>query len=186
MIPLFKHISHNAFKLLKENTSDQLKSLNISNYYIYDWDDSEIRILLSIPINNTNIAFYRSSKGTSGKTMGEWYPVFGVGNGGWLIKGTKTHMMQGYGIPEFKSIMNKLNTIFPTNMPITNIISIIKSTLGKPDISTKAFMKNTYGNIGVNANLSKNNPHQVYDHINNIVSNFGIFFSKELFKDTCK
>jgi len=56
------------------------------------------RIFITANINGVAIPFYRSSKGTSGKKQGNWYPIFGFGVntagsmfgseiGDWVIKG---------------------------------------------------------------------------------------------------
>ena len=180
MKPLFENIGGNTFKLT--NINNQLKSLHIKNYYIDMWDNPP-RPVLCIPINSINIAFYRSSKGTSGKTQGNWYPVLGIGFGDWFIKGSKSHLEKGYGVQEIKSMMDKLNCIFPENMDLDQIVEILKNNLGEPDISLKSFMKNTYGkDMGVQPNLTYKSHIATYKHINNIISNFGRFFDiKQLF-----
>lgn len=58
------------------------------------------------------LMFYQSSKGTRGKVIGTWYPFFGIGNGGYVLKGELDHMEVGYGNPEIKQAMEWLNKTY--------------------------------------------------------------------------
>jgi len=67
-----------------------------------------------------NLAFYQSSEGTSGKDPGTWYPFFGLGRNGYVIKGNLDTMTEGYNQPQIKEIMEALNA---TYAPVDEIIA---------------------------------------------------------------
>lgn len=78
------------------------------------------------------LLYYRSLRGTSGKTQGAWYPFFGVNKpDNWLIKGRAEYglggaipqMNRGYGYPEIKRVMTSLNTIYPNSVPPNRVIT---------------------------------------------------------------
>ncbi|MFA6251159.1 MAG: hypothetical protein WC603_00840 [Candidatus Paceibacterota bacterium] len=70
------------------------------------------RIAVIADINSIKVPFYQSSRGTSGKVGGEWYPFFG-NRGSWLIKGKTEDSKRGYDIPEIKKMMEYLNQVLP-------------------------------------------------------------------------
>jgi hypothetical protein len=59
-------------------------------------------------INGVVIPMYRSSKGTSDKKAGEWYPFF-FKSENWVAKGLANNYKEGYGNPELKAIADALN-----------------------------------------------------------------------------
>ena len=71
--------------------------------------------------NGQTMAFYQSSAGTSGKGTGKWYPYFGTGKGGWMIKGGVEQMKTGYGSKDIQNTMEWLNKKYPNsiNVPAT-------------------------------------------------------------------
>jgi hypothetical protein len=73
--------------------------------------------MATMEVGGKDLAFYRSSKGTSGKTQGNWYPFFGIGERGWIIKGGVSQMESGYGNPEIKGAMDWLNNNYSGSDP---------------------------------------------------------------------
>lgn len=70
------------------------------------------RAVVVVDVNGINIPFYMSS-GRGGKQnvpSGKWYPFFGVDNRGWFNKTSEEDINNFYGIPEFKSIAQILNS----------------------------------------------------------------------------
>ncbi len=69
------------------------------------------RFIVIVKVNNIHLPFYISSKGTSGKKKGEWYPFFGY-NDEWLIKGkvVENGVMRYH--PEISRIQELLNKNF--------------------------------------------------------------------------
>ena len=59
-------------------------------------------------IDGAIVPVYRSSKGTSSKTKGEWYPFFFNG-GDWLVKAGADTYKDGYNNPIIKQILDSLN-----------------------------------------------------------------------------
>jgi hypothetical protein len=96
-------------KLFEKNI---LTPLNNGNTWMLDGDG---RIFVVANINGNKVLFYTSSEGTSGKTEGAWYPVIGISNTGYIIKGTKDstnskyNFNEGYGIKEIKDFKDFLN-----------------------------------------------------------------------------
>jgi hypothetical protein len=70
------------------------------------------RPVVFVKIGDTTIPFYRSSKGTSGKKEGGWFPFFGVGStegADWIIKGSNKDLETGHGVKEIKQAQDYLN-----------------------------------------------------------------------------
>ncbi len=73
------------------------------------WSYMDNRPVLFTKVGGQNVPFYRSSEGTGGnKTAGKWYPFFGIGAQGWIIKGKGDDHETGYHNPA----LNKLQGIF--------------------------------------------------------------------------
>ena len=71
-------------------------------------------------IDGAIVPIYRSSKGTSSKTKGEWYPFFFTG-GDWLVKaGTDTYK-DGYNNPIIKQILDSLNKNYKYDKPVAKV-----------------------------------------------------------------
>ena len=92
--------------------SNILTPLNNGKTWMLDGDG---RVFLVANINGNKVLFYTSSEGTSGKTEGMWYPVVGIANSGYIIKGSLTakedkyNFDKGYGIKEIKDFQDFLN-----------------------------------------------------------------------------
>lgn len=169
---LFEHKGNNVFKLIEESDlTSELKSLNIKYFSVYELDSDEstqTRPIVSLPVkNNVNIAFYRSFEGSSSKQKGNWYPVFGLGKEDWFIKGNTASGNEGYGVPEIKQKMDKLNSLFQ-NLEPNKIISILTQNYGKP-IPSSTLMENTYGELGIKPNLNSGAILDVFNHIEKIL-----------------
>jgi uncharacterized coiled-coil protein SlyX len=68
-------------------------------------------------IDGAIVPIYRSSKGTSSKTKGKWYPFFFNG-GDWLVKAGADTYKDGYNNPIIKQIVNSLNKNYKYEKPI--------------------------------------------------------------------
>jgi len=86
----------------------------------YDEDAAKPRPMVILKLTAGNLAFYQSSEGTSGKDPGTWYPFFGLGRNGYVIKGNLDTMTEGYNQPQIKEIMEALNA---TYAPVDEIIA---------------------------------------------------------------
>lgn len=80
----------------------------------FTWHDD--RVILRIKAQGKMLDIYQSANGTSGKTIGAWYPY------GWIIDDNKTgfswfvkgsNLDSGYGIPSLGSVMDQLNSVLP-------------------------------------------------------------------------
>ena len=70
------------------------------------------RPVVFLKIGDRTLPFYRSSKGTSGKKEGGWFPFFGAGStkgADWIIKGSGKDLESGHGVPEIKRAQDFLN-----------------------------------------------------------------------------
>lgn len=67
---------------------DALKGvlLEVDGGQLFRGDDLD-RFFVVCKVQNIHVPFYVSSDGTGGKRQDEWYPFFGTGGSGWLIKG---------------------------------------------------------------------------------------------------
>lgn len=87
----------------------------ISDIYTYGQ-----RPVFVFPIGNGKfLPMYRSSKGTSGKKAGQWFPMFGFGKSkagdtdlAWLIKGTVDQMNNNYNSKEVADLSKVANALF--------------------------------------------------------------------------
>lgn len=59
--------------------------------------------------NGMAVPFYRSSKGTSGKEKGKWFPFFGLSQADWVIKWNKAQHDNDYFSPEIKRLSKLVN-----------------------------------------------------------------------------
>jgi hypothetical protein len=76
------------------------------------------RPVVFVKIGDSTIPFYRSSKGTSGKKEGGWFPFFGAGStegADWIIKGTSEDLNTGHGVKEIKQAQDYLNEKYQGN-----------------------------------------------------------------------
>jgi hypothetical protein len=71
-------------------------------------------------IDGVIVPVYRSSKGTSSKTKGEWYPFFFNG-GDWLVKAGADTYKNGYNNPIIKQILDSLNKNYKYDKPIAKV-----------------------------------------------------------------
>jgi hypothetical protein len=77
-----------------------------NNEVITDLSDGRDAIIFNI--NGTILPIYRSSKGTSSKTVGKWYPFFFMTED-WVVKGMSDNYKNGYNNPIIKQILDSLN-----------------------------------------------------------------------------
>ena len=135
---------------------------------------------------NRKIAFYQSSKGTSGKNTGKWYPFFGAGAGDYVLKGAVDQMERGYDSPDILSAMKWLNDTFPLSLNDETGTEIDFDTI-TPDDSRYGFIKASQSAgggframsklaYGANQfkNLSHDTPREVHAHINKILTDLGL------------
>jgi len=69
------------------------------------------RKIVMRPVNGVTVPFYLST-GMAGKAnvkAGKWYPFFGVGEDGWINKGTQEEINNYYGSPELRAVSEELN-----------------------------------------------------------------------------
>jgi len=71
-------------------------------------------------IDGAIVPVYRSSKGTSSKTKGEWYPFFFNG-GDWLVKAGADTYKDGYNNPIIKQILDSLNKNYKYDKPLAKV-----------------------------------------------------------------
>lgn len=137
----------------------------ISSYGVMPGDSpSENRVFVSVPVNGFPMLFYKSSKGTSGKRAGGWYPAFGLGVGDWIVKGSVQNMEAGYGIPEIKGVMDQLNLQFPGDPKSTQ--EALSASFGAP-ASARQVAASTYGMSGLNRDIGVNKDGQI-DHFTGV------------------
>ena len=75
---------------------------------IIDFGDRKI---VMVDINGTNVPFYLST-GLGGKKdveSGKWYPMFGIGEKGWINKTSGSDMNTYYGSPELAAVSKQLD-----------------------------------------------------------------------------
>ena len=102
-------------------------------------------------INGVVIPMYRSSKGTSDKKAGEWYPFF-FKSENWVAKGLANNYKEGYGNPELKAIADALNDNVQYSTPkatyeldpIAGIQAVLPSL---SEAEAQALYLGTYGEI---------------------------------------
>jgi hypothetical protein len=138
-------------------------------------------VVLDLGVNR-KIAFYQSSKGTSGKITNKWYPFFGAGGGDYVLKGSVDQMERGYDSPEILSAMKWLNDTFPLSLNDETGEEIDFNTI-TPDDSRYGFIKNPIGMRAMTKlaygssrfkNLSHDTPREVHAHINKILTDLGL------------
>lgn len=66
------------------------------------------RFVVLMKVGELYMPFYMSSQGTSGKTKGDWYPMFGVSPTGWYMKGSVNQSNGKMGLYEKDPITNTL------------------------------------------------------------------------------
>ena len=82
--------------------------INGKNYNSIDYSD---RIMVLAKIGKYNIPFYIST-GQAGKKnvkAGNWYAIFGIGESGWINKGSEELINKQYDFPIFQKIAKILN-----------------------------------------------------------------------------
>jgi len=77
-----------------------------NNSTLVDLDSGRDAIIFNI--DGVIVPMYRSSKGTSSKTKGRWYPFF-YSTDNWVVKGLSKNYKNGYGNPIIKQIQDALN-----------------------------------------------------------------------------
>ena len=81
-----------------------------------DYDD---RYLVLVEVNGIKVPFYVSTGqgGKKGVPSGRWYPIFGIGDRGWLNKTNDAEIVGFYGSPELKQVAETLDSITGDNKP---------------------------------------------------------------------
>ena len=82
--------------------------INGKSYNSIDYND---RIMVLVKIGKYNIPFYIST-GQAGKKnvkAGNWYAIFGIGESGWINKGSEELINKQYDFPVFQKIAKILN-----------------------------------------------------------------------------
>jgi len=69
------------------------------------------RYITVVDVNGQRVPFYLSSgqAGKKGVEAGKWYPIFGIGEDGWINKGSEQQIASYYGVPEFKEAAQELD-----------------------------------------------------------------------------
>jgi hypothetical protein len=69
------------------------------------------RYITVVDVNGSKVPFYLSSgqAGKKGVEAGKWYPIFGIGEDGWINKGSEQQIANYYGVPEFKAAAQELD-----------------------------------------------------------------------------
>ena len=103
---------------------------------------------------DVTLPMYRSSKGTSGKNKGSFYPYFGAGDMDWLVKGmiskpgkpapAQEDILLGYNVDIIKTIQDFLSEAFKdfSAKDISNALIQIK---GEPLLGANAVSKTLFG-----------------------------------------
>lgn len=120
------------------------------------------RPIVFAKINDTLIPFYRSSEGTAGKNIGSWYPFFGFGNAGWLIKGSLDNMEQNYGNPVIGGIRRILNVALDYDHCYDTDLSVFQNHPLKPSLTdidslNRILFENDPKSLSAIASVSKRN-----------------------------
>jgi hypothetical protein len=77
------------------------------------WTYLPDRPVVLAEIGGEIVPYYRSKKGTGGVKKAElWYPFFGTGHDGWLIKGTNSDFESMYNNPVLQKMQNILSNSF--------------------------------------------------------------------------
>lgn len=76
--------------------------------------DHQERLMVLARINGVEVPFYMSTgmAGKEGVPSGRWYPVFGVTNDGWIIKGGRKEIQSNYGSPKLTQFKEFLDANF--------------------------------------------------------------------------
>ncbi len=104
-------------------------------------------------IDGAIVPIYRSSKGTSSKTKGEWYPFFFNG-GDWLVKAGADTYKDGYNNPIVKQILDSLNKNYKYDKPIAKVEGNNQQLLSLLPLG------------GLNLDVSDENNSGIYDYMN--------------------
>jgi hypothetical protein len=104
-------------------------------------------------IDGAIVPVYRSSKGTSSKTKGEWYPFFFNG-GDWLVKAGADTYKNGYNNPIIKQILDSLNKNYKYDKPLAKVEGNNEQLLSLLPLG------------GLDLDVSYENNSGIYDHQN--------------------
>lgn len=138
------------------------------------------RTFVLCDVNGIVIPFYQSSRGTSGKIKGNWYPFFGY-TGNWLIKGGIDENGKMSYSPEIDRITELLNKDFKIPTDFDNN-GVSKSTnINVQDLGLN--MYTVYDRFGEEMKkLGTNDPDErvFYDNDNKELTNADALFVKEI------
>lgn len=138
------------------------------------------RTFILCNVNGTVIPFYQSSKGTSGKIKGNWYPFFGY-TGNWLIKGgvdKNGKMSYSAGIDRITELLNK-DFVIPTDF---NNKGVSTSTgINVKDLGLNMYtVFDRFGKDMANMAISDPNALEFYDRDLGELTNANALFVKEI------
>jgi hypothetical protein len=103
---------------------------------------TEGRDAIVFNIDGAIIPIYRSSKGTSSKTKGKWYPFF-FNAGDWLVKAGSDSYKDGYNNPIIKQILDSLNNNYKYDKSIATVEGSNKKILSL--LGLEGFEEDNYG-----------------------------------------
>lgn len=112
------------------NIKDETGTNNIVNF--------NKRHIVLVNINGFHLPFYKST-GEAGKKNvppGHWYPIFGIGQYGWLNKGTEEQIANYYDSPVFRAISEKLDELMGTDPTQNQIFGPWYMSDNDEDVST--------------------------------------------------
>ena len=150
----------------------------------YVFPNNSDRPMVLLDLGKGKLAFYQSSEGTSGKEAGDWYPFFGIGSQGYIIKGEVSKMNTGYNQPQIKEIMNTLNSYYPPINSGNLDVELFQNGLDGEGISEAAYGEREF-NIREIQEQDKEqdwfttNVINLIKHIHGILTNTGFTVSPE-------
>ena len=188
----FKRFALESWATTNQPSGDSGEMLNMLSGDVYPevtkgWynDDGRDRPMVLLDLPKGKLAFYQSSEGTSGKEAGDWYPFFGIGSQGYIIKGEVSKMNTGYNQPQIKEIMNTLNSYYPPVNSDKFDVTLFRNGVDGTDISKQAYGENEFHDIreisaqDVGKEFFESNVVNLIKHIYDILTNLGFTVSPE-------
>ena len=109
------------------------------------------RPVIFVDVDGRTIPFYRSSSGTDGKRMGDWYPFGGIGPNGWMIKQDVKGMNEGTGLyasPGIRKVSEWLNSRYGSR-PMSEAMKT-ENVEPQIDVMAKYVMDRMIKDLGLN------------------------------------
>jgi len=187
----FKRFALESWATTNQPSSDSGEMLNMLSGDVYPevtkgWynDDGRDRPMVLLDLPKGKLAFYQSSEGTSGKEAGDWYPFFGIGSQGYIIKGEVSKMNTGYNQPQIKEIMNTLNSYYPPLDSNKLDVTLFQNGVDGTDISKQAYGEKEFKireiiAPDVGKEFFESNVVNLIKHIYDILTNLGFTVSPE-------